>query len=47
MRTFHIGGTASKKVEESEIKTKRAGKVRYANLDFIARALADQRASDR
>ncbi|MDA0372989.1 MAG: DNA-directed RNA polymerase subunit beta' [Planctomycetota bacterium] len=38
MRTFHIGGTASKKVEESEIKTKRAGKVRYANLDFIARA---------
>jgi DNA-directed RNA polymerase subunit beta' len=37
MRTFHIGGTASKKVEESEIKTKRGGKVRYANLEFIHR----------
>ena len=37
MRTFHIGGTASKKVEESEIKCKRAGKVRYANLDMIVR----------
>jgi DNA-directed RNA polymerase subunit beta' len=37
MRTFHIGGTASKKVEESEIKCKRAGKVRYANLDLIVR----------
>src|SRR5690606_30905194 len=32
MRTFHIGGTASKKVEESDIKTKRAGRVHFANL---------------
>ncbi len=38
MRTFHIGGTASKKVEESEIKSKRAGRARYANLDVVARA---------
>ncbi|MFO1051328.1 MAG: DNA-directed RNA polymerase subunit beta' [Planctomycetota bacterium] len=37
MRTFHIGGTASKKVEESEIKCKRAGRVRYANLEMIVR----------
>ncbi|MSR38109.1 MAG: DNA-directed RNA polymerase subunit beta' [Planctomycetes bacterium] len=35
MRTFHIGGTASKKVEESEIKNKRAGRVQFANLDSV------------
>ena len=38
MRTFHIGGTASKKVEESEIKSKRAGSVRFANLHVVTRA---------
>ena len=38
MRTFHIGGTASKKVEESDIKCKRAGRVRFANLTFIKRS---------
>src|SRR5690606_13451750 len=37
MRTFHIGGTASKKVEESEVKTRRGGKVRYANLVIVDR----------
>jgi len=37
MRTFHIGGTASKKVEESEVKTRRGGKVRYANLVVVDR----------
>ena len=35
MRTFHIGGTASKKVEESEIKNKRAGRVQFANLTTV------------
>jgi DNA-directed RNA polymerase subunit beta' len=35
MRTFHIGGTASKKVEESEIKVKRAGRVQFANLQVV------------
>ncbi|MBK8098914.1 MAG: DNA-directed RNA polymerase subunit beta' [Planctomycetes bacterium] len=35
MRTFHIGGTASKKVEESEIKNKRAGRVQFANLHVV------------
>ena len=29
MRTFHIGGTASRSIEDSEIKLKRAGKVQY------------------
>jgi DNA-directed RNA polymerase subunit beta' len=38
MRTFHIGGTASKKVEESEVRVKRGGRVRYANLEFIQKA---------
>ncbi len=37
MRTFHIGGTASKKVEESEVKSKRAGRVRLANLEVVKR----------
>ena len=37
MRTFHIGGTASKKVEESDIKAKRGGKVVFANLDPLSR----------
>jgi DNA-directed RNA polymerase subunit beta' len=35
MRTFHIGGTASKKVEESEIRNKRAGRVQFANLTTV------------
>ncbi len=35
MRTFHIGGTASKKVEDSEIRNKRAGRVQFANLETV------------
>ncbi len=35
MRTFHIGGTASKKVEDSEIKNKRPGRVQFANLATV------------
>ncbi len=35
MRTFHIGGTASKKVEESEIKNKRPGRIQFANLEAV------------
>jgi len=35
MRTFHIGGTASRDVEESEIKCRRAGKVRYAKIRSV------------
>ncbi|MGR3309358.1 MAG: DNA-directed RNA polymerase subunit beta' [Candidatus Brocadiales bacterium] len=35
MKTFHIGGTATRSVEESEIKTKRTGIVKYANLNVI------------
>ena len=35
MRTFHIGGTASRSVEESEVRAKRAGKVRYTNIRSV------------
>ncbi|QDT51209.1 DNA-directed RNA polymerase subunit beta' [Symmachiella dynata] len=35
MRTFHIGGTASREIEESEIRTKRAGKVRFARIRSV------------
>jgi DNA-directed RNA polymerase subunit beta' len=32
MRTFHIGGVARRAVEESEIKTKKAGRVRFERI---------------
>ena len=35
MRTFHIGGTASREVEENEIKSRRAGKVRFARIRSV------------
>ena len=35
MRTFHIGGTASRSVEESENKAKRSGKVKFTNLKVV------------
>jgi DNA-directed RNA polymerase subunit beta' len=35
MRTFHIGGTASRSIEDSEIKLKRAGKIQYQNLRAV------------
>lgn len=38
MRTFHIGGTASRAVEQAEIKTQRGGKVGFKNLHFVENA---------
>jgi DNA-directed RNA polymerase subunit beta' len=35
MRTFHIGGTASRDIEENEIHTKRAGRVRFARIRSV------------
>jgi DNA-directed RNA polymerase subunit beta' len=35
MRTFHIGGTASRSVEESEIKCTRGGAIRFHNLKVV------------
>jgi DNA-directed RNA polymerase subunit beta' len=38
MRTFHIGGTASRAVEQAEIKTQRGGKVGFKNLHSVTNA---------
>ncbi|NQU22631.1 MAG: DNA-directed RNA polymerase subunit beta', partial [Candidatus Nealsonbacteria bacterium] len=35
MRTFHIGGTAARDVEESEIKAKKAGKVEFTRMKIV------------
>jgi DNA-directed RNA polymerase subunit beta' len=35
MRTFHIGGTASRAVEESEVRAKRDGIVRFSNVRSV------------
>ena len=41
MRTFHIGGTASRSVEVSDIKARRGGTVEYSNLDTVIRPSGD------
>ncbi|WPD22359.1 MAG: DNA-directed RNA polymerase subunit beta' [Candidatus Electrothrix aestuarii] len=38
MRTFHIGGTASRSVEQAEIRSQRAGFVRYKELHSVTNA---------
>jgi DNA-directed RNA polymerase subunit beta' len=38
LRTFHIGGTATRIIEQSEMKTKRAGKVKYSDNLEVAEA---------
>lgn len=35
MKTFHIGGTATRSVEASETKAKRSGKIKYHNLNVV------------
>ncbi|MFT5290187.1 MAG: DNA-directed RNA polymerase subunit beta' [Planctomycetota bacterium] len=35
MRTFHIGGTASRSVEETEVKANRAGVAKYNNIRSV------------
>jgi len=35
MRTFHIGGTAARAVEESEIRAKKAGVVKFTRLKVV------------
>jgi DNA-directed RNA polymerase subunit beta' len=35
MRTFHIGGVASKELEESDLKTKKAGRVKFARIRTV------------
>ncbi|MBI5443724.1 MAG: DNA-directed RNA polymerase subunit beta', partial [Deltaproteobacteria bacterium] len=36
MRTFHIGGTASKRVEQSTLEARHSGLVKYLNLNTVA-----------
>jgi len=38
MRTFHIGGTASRSVEQAELKTQRGGSVAFRNLHSVVNA---------
>ena len=38
MRTFHIGGTASRAVEQAEIKTQRGGTIGFRNLHSVVNA---------
>jgi len=35
MRTFHIGGTASRSVEQAEVRTHHGGKIKYQNLHTV------------
>ncbi|MFZ5829249.1 MAG: DNA-directed RNA polymerase subunit beta', partial [Planctomycetota bacterium] len=35
MRTFHIGGTAARAVEESEIRSKKAGRVQFTRMKVV------------
>src|SRR6185295_7675000 len=35
LRTFHIGGTASRIVEQSRTMAKEPGRVRFASLEFV------------
>jgi DNA-directed RNA polymerase subunit beta' len=38
MRTFHIGGTASRSVEQAELKTQRGGTAAFRNLHSVVNA---------
>ena len=35
MRTFHIGGVATRGVEEKDVKAKRDGKVKFVGLNIV------------
>ena len=38
MRTFHIGGTASRSIEQAEVRTQRGGEIWYQNLQSVNNA---------
>jgi DNA-directed RNA polymerase subunit beta' len=42
MRTFHIGGTAARAVEESEIRAKKGGLVQYTRLKVVKNDAGEQ-----
>ncbi|PID78420.1 MAG: DNA-directed RNA polymerase subunit beta' [Deltaproteobacteria bacterium] len=41
MRTFHIGGTASQRVEQADIKSKAEGVVKFDGVTFVKNAQGD------
>jgi len=41
MKTFHIGGTATRSVEESEVRAKRAGKVKFHQVTSVVNQAGD------
>jgi DNA-directed RNA polymerase subunit beta' len=38
MRTFHIGGTASRRVEQADIRARTAGEIKYLDLNIVQNA---------
>ncbi len=38
MRTFHIGGTASRAVEQAEVRSQRGGQIRFKNVKSVTNA---------
>lgn len=42
MRTFHIGGTASRRVEQADIKARVDGKVKYIDMNVVKNAQGDR-----
>ena len=38
MRTFHIGGTASQKVEQADIKAKAEGTIKFEGINYVTNA---------
>ncbi len=38
MRTFHIGGTASRRVEQADIRARTAGKIKFVDLNVVKNA---------
>ncbi len=47
MRTFHIGGTASKSIERTSISNRYAGAVKFINLNIVRNREGDQVAMNR
>ncbi|MBF0274116.1 MAG: DNA-directed RNA polymerase subunit beta' [Nitrospinae bacterium] len=41
MRTFHVGGTASKKAEQSKVSVRRGGSVRFSGIKTIVNSKGD------
>ena len=41
MRTFHIGGTASRRAEQTTLEARNDGKVKFLNLSTVANQLGD------